>query len=297
MAKLKLKSKREYLPVAEVADQYESTPDELYAEAAIGELTIYVKLDQEQAGVVYSERSLKPMPQIDGEILIDKISNTNMGLTLGGDNQEPREFHRYRLFGLQPIKSNFFSMTKDDRESINIELEDNKIFSLVEHCVLHSFIQRPLVKLQDALDSGKLFVRKADLGKLISNESTNQEDVAAAGNMSPAKYTLSKTNAGLPAGVNNHAIASAFDGIFWMYDQWKRNLGDPSAWLVEARLSEGKRGSVSSTWNPVLIAVHLQDKRKIPVGTLNKAFRDNPSLRPWEDEWHETQSPFKNTSK
>lgn len=105
VAKLKLKSKREYIRLADVANAYECecTPEELCSEAAIGELTIYVDLDQAQAGIYWPEKRMKPMPQTDGKTLIEEDLNPPTKKTLRGRNSEAKICYRYTMFGLQML--------------------------------------------------------------------------------------------------------------------------------------------------------------------------------------------------
>jgi hypothetical protein len=175
--KLKLKSKREYLPLAEVANEneYGCATEELFSEAAIGELTIYVRLDQTQAGIVCSEKPQKPMPQTDGEIFIDTMLNPPTMENVRRKNKVSKEYNRYSLFGMQPIASSVFEMKKSDRALTNIELDVGKILTGKNGKIFFQIllIKDPSVTLQDALDDDdKLFVMKSDLQKMLSEESS-----------------------------------------------------------------------------------------------------------------------------
>ena len=95
-------------------------------------------------------------------------------------------------------------------------------------------------------------------------------------------------------GLTKHDIALAFQGIKWDYDHWARNLGDAQTqWIKDARATRGRPGKGGhATWNPVLIAVHLQDTDGISVLDLNRIFRNTPSLSDWTEDWIDTQNPF-----
>lgn len=114
-----------------------------------------------------------------------------------------------------------------------------------------------------------LFVKTADCQNVLSEMSIIEKD--------ESEVTLhAKVDNDLQVGVNNQAIATAFENIYWTHKKWLKNLSEPSGWLNVALITQGTRGGPSSTWNPVLIAVHLQDKEKIPVSLLNTAFRVLP---------------------
>jgi hypothetical protein len=170
VAKLNLKSKREYLLVKEVADQYESTPNELFAEAAIGELTIYVKIERQHACIYGSEQQNRLIPNTDGDMVVDKMWNKDEGAS-----EIPNEYFRHYLYGLLPIHPGVFEWKKDDRELRDIKLDFSKILSsgkFFEKILVHF----PQIKLQDALDDGMLFVLESDIKKLLSVESTDKEN-------------------------------------------------------------------------------------------------------------------------
>ena len=122
--------------------------------------------------------------------------------------------------------------------------------------------------------------------KLLDSENIVQASTIPSG----AGYKQEK-------GLTIKALASAFSEVDWSEEKWGKYLDTRLKWVQEARLSEGQQGGVAATFNPVLIALQLRSKSKIMNGQLNKAFRDSQSLQPWADQWHDSQSPFKNHSK
>ena len=89
-------------------------------------------------------------------------------------------------------------------------------------------------------------------------------------------------------GIPKNQVASAFEGLLFDFDHWKRNLATPPAWLKLCRVAKGNK-KTSATWNPVLIAIALYDKR-IALAKLNAVFFN--SLKDWADEWREESAKF-----
>ena len=87
--------------------------------------------------------------------------------------------------------------------------------------------------------------------------------------------------------INKHKVATAFQGIYWNFTQWRDNLGDPPEWLIVARKEKGVRGNnkIPSKWDPIEIALALLG-REITVEELNQAFK-KPVLIDWASEWKE----------
>jgi hypothetical protein len=177
VAKIKLKSKREYIRLTDVANAYKCdvTPEELFSEAAIGELTIYVDLDQDQAVIVLSAHLMKQMPQTDGETLIDKESKPPADKDFRNMYKESKIFYRYTLFGYQPILSSVFENDNNDRGSKQIGIGIGK--SLTGKDGKQIFFQtllvhHPSVTLQEALDDRKLYVMKSDVEQMLIEESS-----------------------------------------------------------------------------------------------------------------------------
>lgn len=192
MAKLKLKSKREYIRLADVANEYECdvTPEELFSEAAIGELTIYVDLDQDQAVIVWSKHLMKKMSQTDGEIIIDEDLNppNEKNFRENVINKDTKKFYRYTLFGYQPITSRTFETNKINRDTEYIEIETGK--SLDGKSILFNqlLILTHPITLQEALDDRKLYVMKSDVEEMLIEESS--APVVAKPKVSASKKTI-----------------------------------------------------------------------------------------------------------
>jgi hypothetical protein len=92
-------------------------------------------------------------------------------------------------------------------------------------------------------------------------------------------------------GMTKQQVINAFEGLHFDSDQWTAALGkNIPNWLKECRVASGKQGSkVSATWNPVLIAAALIDK-KIPIKKLDAVF---VHLNDWVDEWQKTSETFR----
>lgn len=90
--------------------------------------------------------------------------------------------------------------------------------------------------------------------------------------------------------ITKQQTVNAFEGLHFDRDKWNKYLGCPPNWLMECRVTPGRRGdnSTHATWNPVLIAAALFDK-KIPINKLNAVFVHLPD---WNDEWQETSASF-----
>ena len=95
---------------------------------------------------------------------------------------------------------------------------------------------------------------------------------------------------GAKLGITKNAVINAFDGLHFKRDKWSKYLGDPPNWLKDCRVTPGKKGRrVSATWDPVLIATALFDKKE-PIRKLDAVFDD---LKNWKDEWQEASTSFR----
>ena len=101
------------------------------------------------------------------------------------------------------------------------------------------------------------------------------------------KATAVKVEAVKP-GITKGAVINAFEGMHFDRDKWSKYLGDPPDWLKDCQVMKGKQGDnkVSATWNPVLIAAALLDK-KVDKNKLNAVF---VQLKDWADEWREASA-------
>ena len=89
-------------------------------------------------------------------------------------------------------------------------------------------------------------------------------------------------------GITKGQVIGAFQDLHFDADKWSKYLGDPPNWLKDCQVTKGKQGDnkVSATWNPVLIAVALLDK-KVNKNKLNAVF---VQLKDWADEWREVSA-------
>lgn len=98
----------------------------------------------------------------------------------------------------------------------------------------------------------------------------------------------STTKKETPRGITKGVVINAFEGLHFNRDQWAKYLASPPKWLEECRVARGNK-KTSATWNPVLIAVALYDK-KISINKLDAVFVTLPN---WADEWHEISESFR----
>lgn len=96
---------------------------------------------------------------------------------------------------------------------------------------------------------------------------------------------------GAAKGMTKKEVCNAFDGLHFNYTQWNNALGkNIPNWLKDCRVTPGRQGSnVSATWNPVLIATALFDKR-IQIKKLDSVF---VGLKDWQEEWQEASASFR----
>lgn len=101
-----------------------------------------------------------------------------------------------------------------------------------------------------------------------------------AGIAVPAKTTPKSI---LPAPVTKKRILEAFPPPAGVTNEnWEKTLGDPPAWLIDARIDAGGR-SRASTWNPAMFALCLASEGKMKIPPLTDIIgRDFPK---WLPEW------------
>ena len=75
------------------------------------------------------------------------------------------------------------------------------------------------------------------------DELANQEQLAASPRTG-GKLIKEEPKNGNP-GMTTGDIAMAFDGIFWTYEKWKKNLADYPIWMKDALIAKGQRGVVA----------------------------------------------------
>jgi len=92
--------------------------------------------------------------------------------------------------------------------------------------------------------------------------------------------------------ITKQQAIAAFDGLYFTTEKkWNKALANCPQWLEHCRVMKGRRGDNSkpSTWDPVLIAVALFDKR-IPITKLDAVF---VRLSDWAGEWKEKSESFR----
>jgi hypothetical protein len=98
-----------------------------------------------------------------------------------------------------------------------------------------------------------------------------------------------------PPPLTTGDIASAFDGLKWTEAKWKKPLGDKPNWLKACVVISGKRGSIETRWNPVLIAAALISQEAEKPHRVRAKFQTNHLLQPWLDSWKTYEADFIDT--
>ena len=183
MVKLKLKSKPEFELVTAVAADYGNPVEELFAEAAIGEISIFVSLDKEQACLVYSDKPLKKHQPISaGNIEIEENWTSSSDEQLSVDEAveieallnknrvqdrkgKKTKFTKYTLFGMQKIDSDVFVKAK--KESFTTKIKLDSTYSLAFDAFFDLLlIRNPSINLKESLDANMLYILKSDVEKM-----------------------------------------------------------------------------------------------------------------------------------
>jgi hypothetical protein len=93
----------------------------------------------------------------------------------------------------------------------------------------------------------------------------------------------------IPKGLNKEEIVALFGGLV------KIDLGKYLTDAIGIFGDDGARarknsraGKNSYLWNPVTLALGLNDVHHVPMPRLKKAFAVQPELRPWKDAWNES---------
>lgn len=85
-------------------------------------------------------------------------------------------------------------------------------------------------------------------------------------------------------GVTTAQIVQAFGNLVAF--RLGKAMTDRAEWTVDARISNGtKGGRHKSTWNPVIIATALHERKGVPLPKLNQAFHSCKFLADWREEW------------
>lgn len=90
-------------------------------------------------------------------------------------------------------------------------------------------------------------------------------------------------------GITKEQVLIAFDSLVKSINL-KKALGNGKALFgdSEARTQKGTRGGKhAALWNPVILALGLNEKYSVPMPHLKRAFSDHSFLRKWVDEWND----------
>jgi hypothetical protein len=99
----------------------------------------------------------------------------------------------------------------------------------------------------------------------------------------PAAGASPKESAG-PAPLSTGDMAAVLAGVEERTEAgWRKMLADCPKWLAGARASKGAPGIVAATWNPVTVALALQES-KVPTAKLSAIFK-HPLAEQWVGEW------------
>jgi len=93
----------------------------------------------------------------------------------------------------------------------------------------------------------------------------------------------------IPKGLDKDEIIYLFGGMVKM--DLAKSLSDAIGIFGDdgARVRKNSRaGKNSYLWNPVTLALGLNDVYRVPLPRLKKAFAVLPELRPWKDLWDES---------
>jgi hypothetical protein len=93
-----------------------------------------------------------------------------------------------------------------------------------------------------------------------------------------------------PRGITKQQVLTAFEELLKGKLRLGKALGDGKGLFgdTQARTRKGTRGGKhAALWNPVILAIGLNDQYKISLPSLKKAFYDNKFLKEWLEEWHE----------
>lgn len=91
--------------------------------------------------------------------------------------------------------------------------------------------------------------------------------------------------------ITKQQVINAFDGLCFDRNGWNNALSDVPQWIEPCRVTLGRKGDKTNpaTWNPVLIAAALIEKR-ITAQQLDAVF---VRLKDWADEWREVSASFR----
>ncbi len=203
MAIIKSGSERPELSIAEAAEQLHWAEADLIYYAAEGKLTFYILANKWVADRIYEINNSKedsnikiaftgPLPppvpsskdseEFEREYQAWEKGKDCQDMTCGNKtyyakNGAYRDLYKLTLSGYQPIAKHTFFKYRDGTTSENIEILFNEKLNLTKNVVEYYFCPTPEILLIDAINDGKLFVKKADLQTLASNNSLHPDDV------------------------------------------------------------------------------------------------------------------------
>lgn len=319
MDKIKFKSGRPELTIAEAAEIYGCSVEDLIYEAEIGTLSIYTKPSQWELKLIASIKTPEPKSDTDSiehmkqryeqmlnidkyfdQLADDASGETVSASTFGGEftiypNNNLNQLNYIQsLNGIKPISEltmRYYRLGLD----ADIFLKLNDLVGISKNSTESFFlITLPFVRFIDALNDGKLFVMKAELLKLVSNDALGTDDAKefyTDENVSQALHTSNGTELKQTKGLTTSDLAMAFADIHWSLSQWKSNLADCPKWLINAQDAQGKKGKGGAAiWNPVKVAKSLLEQDAKLKLKLKTAFKNKPILLPWAEEWKEHQA-------
>ncbi len=298
---------RQWYSLQDAAEKTGFDVDDLIDWAATGKIQLYVLADGWVAGQVYAIDNNwvhDGGPLVKGQIDLPDLSGDDAAVRFAdylkqrGMQDEKIGAHTFYakrgIFGLafdvplkgpKPVAAFCISQYYNGESNAKIEFDVNVMLNIVDPIQSRFLRTEPEILVADVLQQERLVIMSDDLKKFIDALPVEDEtDIERENSVIPS-HTQSVND--LPAGLNNHAIAIIFDDFLWDYEKWKKNLSDPPIWLSEARMTLGRRGGESATWNPVYIACYLQDNKKILLYKLNNLFLDNLALKPWIKQWEE----------
>lgn len=279
--------KREYFFVKEAAEKSGCSVRDLIHFGGTGKLDIYMLQPLCYPSIIFEDDNEHP----NGFRIIDPNGNE-------------KEMYELPLYGPQLITQKGLKEFERSPSTASKIFDWNKAAKIEKKDKWRWYVPDPI----GVLDQSQMVIMAPDLAELCEKFNLNndvetgmrgaQEAHEDEKLMETSQDTV-EVESMQPKGLTTPAIAVAFDGVNnWNCEDWKSKLADPPDWLVVAQLFPGRKGKGGAAiWDPVIIACSLEDKMKISVMILNNVFRDNPSLHPWADKWHETQSPFKKASK
>ena len=119
--------------------------------------------------------------------------------------------------------------------------------------------------------------------------SSVEKETAASDSVSAAALASEKKEPGLTP-LTTNAIAYAFDGLHWIEQEWKKNLGNKPKWLKACVSIPGQQGVSQTRWNPVLIGAALVDRGYAKAHQVRGRFQSR--IKPWLDAWKTYEADY-----